>query len=179
MARKLNINTERTANGLTNFAKTVNPLLRQLLGENGMVLLELLNSWNEIVGTNIADYCLPQNISFNKNERTDGCLHLSVPAGAFAMEIQQNQRQIIEKINSFFGYPAVSKLKINQTGNPEILLKGKKNTDKMKKMVVTKEEESYITELIKDIESDELRQSLKKIGRAVFSRLNRQERKLG
>lgn len=175
MTKKLVISSERNTHGLTNFAKTVKPVLQQLLGENGMMLLELLNSWNEIVGENIANYCLPQSISFRKNERTDGCLNLRVSAGAFAMEIQQRQRQIIEKVNTFFGYPAVSKLKICQTGNTENFSAGKKSIDKMKKNVVSAEEESYITELIKDINNEELRQALKNIGRTVFSDKRKQE----
>lgn len=175
MAKKLVISSERNTNGLTNIATTVNPLLRQLLGDNGAIILELLGSWKEIIGEQVSSYCLPQSISFKKNERTNGCLNLSVSAGAFAMEIQQNQRQIIEKVNSFFGYPAISKLKISQTGNPENFLTGKKPIDKMKKNVVSAEEESYITELIKDINNEELRQSLEKIGRAVFSGQRQQE----
>lgn len=175
MTKKLSINTARNAIGLTSIAKTVNPLLQQLLGDNGMILLELLEAWNQIIGEETASYCLPQKISFNKNERSGGCLHLSVLAGAFAMEIQQRQQQIIEKVNSFFGYPAISKLKICQTGNTEKFLINKKSTDKVKKKVVTSEEESYITELIKDIEDEDLRQSLAEIGRAVFSDKRRQE----
>ena len=175
MAKKIDISSEHKLTDLTNVAKTVNPLLRQLLGNNGMFFLELLNSWEEIIGKELAKYCLPQNIAFKKGERIDGCLNISVLSGAFAMEIQQRQRQIIERINSFFGYPAISKLKIIQSANPENFLLNKKPIDKMKKNVVSASEESYITELTKDINNDELRKTLENIGKYVFSNKESQE----
>lgn len=175
MAEKLNISSEHKLTDLTNVAKTVNPLLRQLLGNNGMLFLELLSSWEQIIGKELSAYCLPQNIVFKKDERTDGCLSISVLSGAFAMEIQQKQQQIIEKINSFFGYPAISKLKIIQSANPENFLLDKKPIDKMKKSVVSASEESYITELTKDINNDELRKTLENIGKYVFSNKGSQE----
>lgn len=175
MAKKLNISSEHRTTDLTSIAKTMNPLLRQILGNKGAVILELLESWEQIIGNDIAAYCLPHHISFKKDERTNGCLYLNVLAGAFAMEISQKQQQIMEKVNAFFGYPAISELKINQTCNPENFLISKKSIDKVKKNVVSAEEESYITELIKDINNEELRQSLERIGRAVFSHKSSQE----
>ncbi|MBR1600670.1 MAG: DUF721 domain-containing protein [Alphaproteobacteria bacterium] len=175
MAKKLNISSEHKLSDLTNFAKTVNPLLQQLLGNNGMLFLELLNSWEQIVGKDLSAYCLPQNIVFKKDMRIDGCLNISVLSGAFAMEIQQKQQQIIEKINSFFGYPAINKLKIIQSVNPDDFLLNKKPIDKLKKKVVSESEESYITELIKDINNEELRRTLKNIGKHVFSNKKGQE----
>ncbi len=64
MAKKLNISSEHKLTDLTNVAQTVNPLLRQLLGNNGMLFLELLSSWEQIIGKELSAYCLPQNIEY-------------------------------------------------------------------------------------------------------------------
>lgn len=170
MNNKLKINSEPQLSDLTNVAKVTAPLLRQLLGNNGVIFLELLKSWPEIVGKELSGYCLPQRFYFKKDERTNGCLYISVLSGAFAIEIQQKQKFIVERINAFFGYPALSGIKICQSGNPDDFLADKKNIDKVKKNVVSAGEESYITELTKNINNDELRQSLENIGRAIFSR---------
>ena len=169
MAKKLNISSEHKLTDLTNVAKTVNPLLRQLLGNNGMLFLELLSSWEQIIGKELSAYCLPQNIVFKKDERTDGCLSISVLSGAFAMEIQQNEGIILQKINAFFGYNAVGKIRIIQNSNPEDFLQAKKPYGKVKKTIVSAEEEAYITELIKDISDEKLRHTLENLGKAVFS----------
>ena len=39
----------------------------------------------------------------------------------------------------------------------------------MKKNLVSKEEQNYITEIVKDIDSSDLRQKLENLGKAVFS----------
>lgn len=169
MARGIKINKEHTLKGLTNIAQTALPIAKQLLDPRGFTQMELLSSWSDIVGENLAQYSLPQKLVFPKDERSNGCLTIMVPAGAFAMEIAQNEPHIIENINTFFGYPAVNKLKILQSGTPENFLIRKKPSDKVKKVVVSAKEESYITESVRDIKSDELREALEKLGHAVFA----------
>lgn len=175
MARKIEINTEHSLKDLTGISKTVMPLVRQILGKRGFLLADLLSAWRDIVGSEISSYTLPQKISFPKDKHNDGCLFLAVLAGAFAMEIKQNEAKIIDKINTFFGYPAISSLKIIQTGETQNFLIGKKQPDKLKKNLVTAEEESYITELTKDIKNEDSRKALENIGKAVFSRRHSQE----
>ena len=170
MARGLKINKEHTLKGLTGIAQAAMPLAQQLLGQHGFTHIELLSSWETIVGKN-----LPQKLVFPKNERGNGCLTIMVPTGAFAMEIKQNEAKIITQINTFFGYPAVTKIKILQNGNSEDFLIKKKPINKVKKTVVSAEEESYITELVKDIERDDLREAVERLGRAVYTDNNRQE----
>lgn len=175
MARGLKINKEHTSKGLMNISQTALPLAKQLLGPRGFTQMELLASWKEIVGEDLAQCSLPYKLLFPKDKRSEGCLTVMVPAGAYAMEISQKEPQIVEKINAFFGYAAVNKLKILQSGSPENFLLGKKPIDKVKKTVVSAEEESYITESVEGIESDELRKVLEKLGRAVFARCHEKE----
>ena len=170
MAKKINISSERKTKDLTSISKMVMPLAKQLLGTRGFIEMELLTNWQYIVGKELAQFSLPQKIAFRKDERTDGCLTISVLSGAFAMEIQQKEPQILEKINSYFGYKAITKIKILQNSNPENFLIGKKNTDNVKKFLVSEAEESYITELTSEVHNSELRETLKNLGLAVMNR---------
>lgn len=170
MVKKISISAEHKTKDLTSLSKTMMPLVKQLLGARGLMEIELLSNWKNIVGENLAQFCLPQKIAFRKDERTDGCLTISVVSGAFAMEIKQNETRILEKINTYFGYKAVSKLKILQNGNPEDFLISKKNSDNLKKSLVSETEENYITELVKDVEDSALRQTLTNLGAAVIAR---------
>lgn len=169
MTKKIQIKEEHTLEDLTSVSKTILPLAKQLLGAKGLMEIEILSGWTSIVGEDLAQYSLPQKISFRKNERSDGTLELLVLSGAFAMEIKQREPQILDKINTYFGYKAVSKLKIVQNSCPEIFLIDKKPIDNMKKNLVSKEEQNYITEIVKDIDSSDLRQKLENLGKAVFS----------
>ncbi|MBR1841357.1 MAG: DUF721 domain-containing protein [Alphaproteobacteria bacterium] len=169
MAKKLTICSEHKTKDLTALSKTMMPLIKQLLGTRGLIEIELLLNWKTIVGENVAHFSLPQKITFRKDERTDGCLTISVLSGAFAMEIKQNETTILEKINAYFGYKAVSKLKILQNANPADFSVSKKNTDNLKKCLVSGAEENYITELVKDVENSALRQTLANLGVAVIA----------
>ena len=169
MSKKIQIKEEHTLEDLTSVSKTILPLAKQLLGAKGLMEIEILSGWTSIVGEDLAQYSLPQKISFRKNERSDGTLELLVLSGAFAMEIKQREPQILDKINTYFGYNAVSKLKIVQNSCPENFLIDKKPIDNMKKNLVSKEEQNYITEIVKDIDSSDLRQKLENLGKAVFS----------
>ncbi|MBR1825499.1 MAG: DUF721 domain-containing protein [Alphaproteobacteria bacterium] len=175
MGRKLKINSEHTLKGLTGVSETALPIMRQLLGQRGFMQMDLLTSWNSIVGEDMAKYSLPQKLVFPKDSHSDGCLTIMVPAGAFAMEIAQNEQRIVDKINSFFGYPAVKKIRILQNGTAQDFIKEKKPIDKVKKTVVSDKEESYITELTRDIERPELREAVENLGRLVFSQHKKQE----
>ncbi len=170
MAKKINISSERKSKDLTSISKTVLPIAKQLLGARGFMEIDLLTNWKYIVGDELAQFSLPQKLTFRKDERTDGSLTVSVLSGAFAMEIKQNEPRILEKINAYFGYKAVSKLKILQNGDPQNFLLGKKSIDNVKKSLVTETEESYITELTKDVDHPELKETLKNLGIAVMSR---------
>ncbi len=169
MAAKMKINKEHTLHDLTSLAQTMQPLIKQLLGDKGLLLIELLRNWNLIVGADLAQYTLPHKLSFPLEQRCDGTLYLTTLSGAFAMEVQQRTLQIIRQVNQFFGYTAVSKLKILQTGNPEDLQPHKKTLEYVQKNVVSAAEENYITDITKDIDSPELRERLRNLGRLVFN----------
>jgi len=169
MKHEIVINKEHTLNDLTNVAQTIMPLVKQLLGPKNYLLLELLKNWQDIVGEDMMQYSLPQKINFRKDERMNGSLTLLVPSGAFAMEIQQNERQIVEKINTFLGYGAFAKIKILQNSDPAIFAAAKKSSDKIKKILVSEKEQNYITEQIKDIDNPDLRDILEKLGQAILS----------
>lgn len=168
--KKLILKENHTLDDLTQVNKTVLPLAKQLLGLNGMMEIELLANWSDIVGETLAQYSLPQKIRFNKNERSNGLIELVVLSGAFALEIKQREKQILEKINTYFGYSAVSKLKIIQNNSPENFLLNKKPIDNVKNFLVSETEQTYITELVKDIHSDKLRETLNNLGKAVLGK---------
>lgn len=174
MSPKLKINSEHILHDLTGVGKTIQPLVKQLLGAGGLITLELLKNWEAVVGHDLAQYTLPQKILFKKDERQNGTLILLTLSGAFAMEVKQHEPHILQKINTFFGYPAVTTLKILQTGNPEDFILHKKPLENLKKSVVSATEENYITELTKDIQSEELRTKLQSLGEAIW-RKNKQE----
>ncbi|UYV15249.1 DUF721 domain-containing protein [Porphyrobacter sp. ULC335] len=79
----------------------------------GFVQSSVVTRWPEIVGPQHARVCSPEAIRFPPGEKADGILDLVVVA-AHAPLIQQVIPEIIERVNRFFGYRAVARVKLRQ-----------------------------------------------------------------
>jgi hypothetical protein len=79
----------------------------------GFVQSSVVSRWAEIVGPRYADVSAPESIRFPHGRRSDGVLTLGVD-GAHAPMMQHVTPTIIERVNRFFGYPAVARVTIRQ-----------------------------------------------------------------
>jgi len=79
----------------------------------GFVQSSVVSRWPEIVGKRYADVSSPESIRFPAGQRSDGVLTLSVE-GAHAPMMQHVAPMLIERVNRFFGYPAVARVQIRQ-----------------------------------------------------------------
>ncbi|MHA6718299.1 DUF721 domain-containing protein [Sphingomonas sp. RS6] len=77
----------------------------------GFVQHSVVSRWSEIVGERYARVSSPESIRFPRGKREEGVLSLLV-SGAFAPMMQHIAPEIIERVNRFFGYPAVARLAI-------------------------------------------------------------------
>lgn len=79
----------------------------------GFVQSSVVTRWAEIVGPRYAGVSVPESIRFPQGRRSDGVLTLSVE-GAHAAMLQHVAPEIIDRVNRFFGYPAVARIVIRQ-----------------------------------------------------------------
>lgn len=79
----------------------------------GFVQSSVVTRWPEIVGERHARVCMPESIRFPPGEKSGGILQLVV-LPAHAPLIQHVIPEIIERVNRFFGYQAVSRAKMRQ-----------------------------------------------------------------
>ena len=79
----------------------------------GFVQSSIVTRWPEIVGPTHAKVCAPEGLRFPPGEKSEGILQLVV-IPAHAPLIQQVIPEIIERVNRFFGYKAVSRVKLRQ-----------------------------------------------------------------
>ena len=79
----------------------------------GFVQSSVVTRWPEIVGPQHAKVCAPESIRFPFGEKSDGILQLVVAPG-HATLIQHVIPEIMERVNRFFGYSAVAKVKLRQ-----------------------------------------------------------------
>ncbi|MBO5442244.1 MAG: DUF721 domain-containing protein [Alphaproteobacteria bacterium] len=169
-------NPDNRTCGVSSISQAMLPLVKQVLGQKGFVEIDVLSNWDSIVGEELAQFSFPQKIDFKRGERNNGTLNLSVPTGAFAVEIQHREKFIIEKINTYFGYNAVSKLKIIQNNDISVDDIKEINQRKQHKTLVTAEEQNYINDLAEDLNNPALKEILIKLGQSVFDNNKKDEK---
>jgi hypothetical protein len=77
----------------------------------GFVQSSIVTRWDEIVGPRYANVSSPESIRFSAGQKADGTLELVVE-GAHAAMMQHVIPEIVERVNRFFGYSAVARVKI-------------------------------------------------------------------
>jgi len=83
----------------------------------GFVQSAVVSRWGEIVGARYAEVSAPESIRFPTGKKSDGTLTLAV-TGAHAPMMQHVAPAILERVNQFFGYPAVARIAIRQGAMP-------------------------------------------------------------
>ena len=149
--------TQRRCAGLISFGTDVRKLLGPLLGKKGMIQADVLAHWQDILGPDLASGVTPFSVSFSK--RNEGAL-LTVKAfsGAYAVEFTARKEQIKERLNSYFGYAAISDIRIQQGGtfsSPQ---------SKQEQPIVTEQQKNDIQQLTAEIENEALRESVVQLG---------------
>jgi hypothetical protein len=79
----------------------------------GFVQSSIVSRWHEIVGERYAAVSSPESIRFPPGKRSGGVLNLVVE-GAHAPMMQHVAPVIAERVNRFFGYPAIERLQFRQ-----------------------------------------------------------------
>ncbi len=114
--KKYNNNvTKNFIQGLRPFSSTLPQQIKKILKKNGFNLSSLVDNWTRIVGKNISDNCYPINVKASKT-RKGICLILNVIRGK-EIDVEYNKKNIIDKINSHFGYNYISKIDLKILSN--------------------------------------------------------------
>lgn len=155
----------RTA-GLRAIAGTVPQVTRRVLGRRGLAEGGLIAEWPNIVGSEIAGRCRPEALALaRKGRRDDGVLTLKVEPG-FALEAQHLGPLLLDRVNGYFGYRAVARLRLQQgplgAGRP-----GKPAAAARRGRALTPDEENALRSQVAAVADDDLRAALERLGRAV------------
>ncbi|WP_417828991.1 DUF721 domain-containing protein [Thalassospira sp.] len=100
--------------GLRNVAPLVGNLTRPLVRKRGFFQTEIILHWGEIVGRDLEQYTMPLKYSPPPKESIAGGTLLIRVVGPVALELQHRMPQIIERVNSYFGYRAINKITMLQ-----------------------------------------------------------------
>ena len=145
--------------GLRPFSSSIPKTLKKHLKKGGYNYSNIVDNWTKMVNKKISDACYPITLKMGKEMR-NGTLVLNVIHGK-EMEVEYEKKEIIDKINSFFGYNCIS----------HVSLKIVQDTIKINKKVFPKIKNfSKIENQMNKINNEELKSSLNTFVKAFNER---------
>jgi len=145
--------------GLRPFGNTLPKGIKRILKKNGYNYSEIINKWNMLVGKDISRYAYPKSIKM-KNGDINGTLVLFVERGD-EINIEYSKKEIINKINSYFGYKLISEIRLQtfnskskKTKNKNIVNTFSKNFEKKINEIQNKNIRNSLFKLLKTIKND-------------------------
>ena len=152
MRTKNNINQRnKTIQGLRSFKDTLPKNVKKIINKKGHIYSETLSNWKYIVGVELFKFCYPKTFK-NSNKFGVSTLVIMVKRG-HEVDMEYSKKKIMDKMNGFFGYSVVEKLKFISFDDDQAILSAKKNNDK--NVTIKKYQNKII-----DIKNDKIKKSL-------------------
>ena len=137
--------------GLRSFKDTLPKNVKKIINKKGHIYSETLNNWKYIVGSELFKVCYPKTFK-NSNRFGVSTLVIMIKRG-HEVDMEYSKKDILDKMNNFFGYSVVEKLKfISFDDEQEITNLG--NTD-VKNVAISKYQDK-----IKDVKNEKIKKSL-------------------
>jgi hypothetical protein len=156
----------------------VGAVIEPVCAKRGFATADLISAWADIVGPRYASTTQPEKIKWprrdqapgaatDKNQAASGAtLVIRVDAG-MAIYLQHETALVLERINGFLGFGAVTRLKIVQgpVGAPD--------RAKPAPPPLSRASEAAVADATAGIESEPLREALARLGRGVYGTVER------
>ena len=152
MHKNNNIKTRSFLQGLRPFSSTIPRGLKKILRKGGYNFSSIVDNWTKIIGKDISSKCYPLKIKNNK-EFDNGVVFLNVLHGK-ELEIEYEKKNIMDKINSFFGYEIIKSIKL------KIVRANKKMKDKKE---ILNNSNSKLKSKLKQVKDPDLKKTLDKL----------------
>ena len=137
--------------GLRSFRDTLPKNVKKIINKKGHIYSETLNNWKYIVGEKLFKICYPK--SFKNSNRFGVSTLLVMVKRGHEVDLEYSKKEIMSKMNSFFGYSVVEKLKfVSFDDNQKIL---SSDTDKENNVTIMKYQNK-----INDIKNDKIKKSI-------------------
>ena len=138
--------------GLRPFGNTLPRGVKGILKKSGYNYSEIISKWNMLVGKDISSCSYPKSIKMTKGDK-NGLLVLAVKRGN-EITVEYSKRDIINKINSYFGYRLINEIKLKTINSESKKIKNKNTLKKFSK---------NFTKKINEIKNNNIRNSLSQL----------------
>jgi len=140
-----------TFQGLRSFRDTLPKSIKKIINKKGHIYSETLNNWKYIVGEKLFKICYPK--SFKNSNRFGVSTLLVMVKRGHEVDLEYSKKEIMNKMNSFFGYSVVEKLKFVSFDDNQNILSS--DTDKENNVTIIKYQNK-----INDIKNNKIKKSI-------------------
>ena len=103
--------------GLRSFRDTLPKNVKKIINKKGHIYSETLNNWKYIVGEELFKVCYPK--SFKNSNRFGVSTLLVMVKRGHEVDMEYSKKEIMDKMNSFFGYSVIEKIKFISFDNDQ------------------------------------------------------------
>ena len=140
-----------TIQGLRSLKDTLPKNIKKVINNRGQVYSEILNNWKIIAGESLFKVCYPKSFK-SSNKFGLSTLLIMVERGK-EVDLEYSKKEIIDRMNNFFGKIVVEKIKFTSFDYDEKII----NKEKKFNRSVTKDK---FDNQIKNIKNDKIKKSL-------------------
>ena len=137
--------------GLRSLKDTLPKNIKKVINNRGQVYSEILNNWKIIAGESLFKVCYPKSFK-SSNKFGLSTLLVMVQRGK-EVDLEYSKKEIIDRMNNFFGKIVVEKIKFTSFDYEEKII----NKEKKFNRSVTKDK---FDNQIKNIKNDKIKKSL-------------------
>jgi len=141
----------KSIQGLRSFKDTLPKNIKKVINKKGYIYSETLSNWKYIVGEDLFKVCYPK--SFKNSNRFGASTLIVMVRRGHEINLEYSKKDIMDKMNSYFGYSVVEKLKFISFEDERKFFLNQKNNDK----IVTN---SKFQNKIKDVRNEKIKKSL-------------------
>lgn len=152
----------RRSGGPRKLADALSGLADPVFRRRGFAIREIVTRWNAIVGEQLAAQSCPEKLVFPVNEGSDAALHVRAD-GPLALELQHLAPLILDRVNTYYGFRAVSRLILHQGPIPE---RPKSRSRPVRRL--SREEQQALEHSVSTVHDPELRHALSALGHSII-----------
>ena len=148
----------KSVQGLRSFKDTLPQEAKRILNKKGQIYSNTLDNWKFLVGKELFNVSYPR--SFKNSKLNGSCLNIVVKRGN-EVDLEYSKKEIIKKMNIFFGYNVVDDIKL-KTFEGEF--------EKIKDNKINNATKSKNIKKITNIKNDKIKQSLLELNKLLKSK---------
>lgn len=149
--------------------------IREAGESRGFAVAKVLTHWDEIAGPQLAKLARPVKVTYGGKGGLGATLVL-LTSGAYAPLVEMQKETLRQRVNSCYGYNAVSRIAITQTSadgfaEARALFTGRaEGPEAAPRMQLDEKKAKVLAEVAEDVTDPTLRAALEALGRSILSR---------